>query len=104
MPTTTTAAPSGEFSLRTIARWRLGLWSLAAMMLLAPAIAMRFTDEVRWGVEDFLVFGAMLVVAGGIVELAVRLSRRRAIVLGAVALVGAAFLIVWAELSVGLFR
>ena len=102
-PIHTTKATTGvEFAPRTIARWRLALWSLAALMLLAPAVAMRFTDEVRWGPEDFLVFGALLAVAGGSVELAVRASHRRRVVLGAVLAVGALFLLVWAELAVGI--
>ena len=88
---------------RTIARWRVALWSLAAVLLAAPWLAMRFTDDMRWGAEDFLVFGAMLALAGGLVEIAVRLSRRRVVVLGAVAGVGATFLLAWAELAVGLF-
>lgn len=91
------------FPSETIRRWRLALWSVAALMLLLPAVAMRFTDEVRWDAMDFLVFGGMLLMAGGLVELVVRLSRRRIVVLGAVALVGGAFLLVWAELAVGVW-
>lgn len=90
------------FSASTIARARLALWSLAGALLLAPALAMQFTDEVRWGAEDFLILGAMLLAAGGLVELAVRFSRRRAVVIGAVCAVAVAFLLVWAELAVGI--
>lgn len=94
----------GVFSPRTIARWRVGLWSVAALLLIVPVVATRFTDAMRWGAEDVLVLGAMLLVAGGAVEITVRASRRRAVVVGAVLLVGAAFLLVWAELAVGVFR
>ena len=104
MSTMPGATASGEFAPGTIVRWRRALWTLAGLMLLAPALAMRFTAEVRWGVEDFLVFGAMLAIAGALVEIVVRLSRRRIVVLGAVALIGAAFLLAWAELAVGLFH
>jgi peptidoglycan/LPS O-acetylase OafA/YrhL len=92
-----------RFAPDTIARWRVALWTFAALLLATPWVAMRFTDEVRWDAMDFLVFGAMLLMAGGLVELVVRLSRRRIVVLGAVALVGAAFLLVWAELAVGVW-
>lgn len=92
-----------HFAPRTIARWRRALWTVAALLLATPWVAMRFTDEVRWDALDFLVFGAMLGIAGGLVEVVVRLSRRRLVVLGAVAGVGAAFLLLWAELAVGLF-
>lgn len=92
-----------RFAPDTIARWQAILWSFAALLLATPWVAMRFTDEVRWDAMDFLVFGGMLLMAGGLVEFVVRLSRRRIVVLGAVALVGASFLLLWAELAVGLF-
>lgn len=101
--TTNDAPRDDHFTPDTIGRWRFALWTVAAALLVAPWVAMRFTDEVRWDGADFLVFGAMLAVAGGLVEIVVRLSRRRMVVLGAVALVGAAFLLLWAELAVGLF-
>lgn len=91
-----------RFGPSTIARWRLALWSLAALLLVAPWVAMRFTDEVRWDAADFLLFGAMLAVAGGLMEIVVRVNTRRRVVLGALLAVGAAFLLVWAELAVGI--
>lgn len=96
------AGTDRHLSELTIAKTRRVLWSLAALMLLAPAVAMLFTAEVRWGAGDFLLFAAMLLVAGGLVELAVRISRHRVFVLGAVLIVGLAFLLLWAELAVGL--
>jgi hypothetical protein len=39
---------------------------------------MQFTDEVDWDVGDFAIFGAMLVVAGGIYELAARMTENNA--------------------------
>jgi hypothetical protein len=92
-----------DFAPRTIARWRIGLWSVAAILLLAPAVAMRFTDAVRWGAADFLLFGVMLAVAGGLMEIVVRVSKRRRVVLGALLAIGALFLLAWAELAVGLW-
>jgi len=92
-----------RFARDTIARWRATLWTVAALLLATPWVAMRFTDEVRWNAMDFLVFGGMLLMAGGLVEIVVRLSRRRIVVLGAVVLAGASFLLLWAELAVGLF-
>lgn len=101
----TSPAPEGrEFLPRTITRWRRILWTFAALLLATPWMAMQWTDDVQWGREDFLVFGAMLAVAGGLVEGAVRLSRRRHVVLGAVIVVGAAFVLLWVELAVGLFH
>ena len=81
---------------------RLG-WTLAALVMLVPLIAMQFTGEVNWGPGDFVAAAALLGLAGLAVEGAVRIAStplaRVVLALGAVALV----LLVWAELAVGLF-
>ena len=46
-------------------RWLNVLWLFAAALLLAPLVAMQFTDEVNWTLSDFLAFGLMLTVALG---------------------------------------
>ena len=93
---------TGLFSPRTIARWRWALWSVAALLLVAPAAAMLLgADGVRWGPFDFLVFGALLAAAGAAVEIGVRFSRRRTFVIALVLGVGALFVLAWAELAVG---
>lgn len=77
-------------------------WSLALALLLTPAIAMQFTAEVNWGAEDFAAFALMIGLAGLAVETGVRLIRKplhRAMLMAAIAL---AFLLVWAELAVGI--
>ncbi|KPF65285.1 hypothetical protein IP79_03750 [Porphyrobacter sp. AAP60] len=72
-------------------------------MLLAPAAAMLLTKEMNWGLEDFAVFGLMLTVFSLSIEAAwygldTRLKR-----FGAAIFAILVFLIVWAELAVGLF-
>jgi len=91
-----------HFSTGTITRWRIGLWTLAGLLLAAPWVAMRFSTTVAWDALDFLVFGALLGLAGGLVEIAVRISRSRRFVIAAVLVVGACFLAIWAELAVGI--
>lgn len=98
----TTAASDRNFSTGTITRWRIGLWALAGLLLAAPWVAMRFSTAVAWDALDFLVFGALLGLAGGLVEIAVRISRSRRFVIAAVLVVGACFLAIWAELAVGI--
>ncbi len=84
--------------------WRIALWGFAALALLAPGVAMQFTSEVRWDLADFLVFGGMLLIACGAFELAMRLmSRRRSRWIAGV-VIAALFLLVWAELAVGLLH
>ena len=74
-----------------------------AILLLIPFIAMQFTDEVSWTSFDFVVMGIILISTGLLCELAMRkvpkIKHRLALCL---AIVGA-FLIVWAELAVGIF-
>lgn len=84
--------------------WRIVLWSAAGLLLLLPWVAMQFTDEMRWDGGDFVLFGGMLMLACGALEVALRLTadrRKRWLAGGAVL---AVFLLVWAELAVGLFH
>jgi hypothetical protein len=73
-----------------------------AFILLLPLLAMQITDEVVWGLADFVVAGALLFGAGLTYELVARkmgsIAYRVAV---GVALV-AALLLVWMNLAVGL--
>lgn len=77
-------------------------WGLAALLLAAPWLAMQVTDEVAWSPWDFALFAAMLGGAGLMLELAVMRTRDLAYRAGAVLAVGAAFLMIWASLAVGI--
>jgi hypothetical protein len=57
-----------------------------ALILLVPLVAMQFTDEVNWGVADFVLAGALL---GGTGLLLHQLTTRRAGGIGYVAAGGA---------------
>ncbi|QBA64041.1 hypothetical protein [Muriicola soli] len=83
---------------------RLGFILLgAASVLLIPLIAMQFTSEVNWTTGDFLVAGILLLSTAFICELTWRKLRDSAyrtwILLGIFIL----FLLIWAELAVGIF-
>jgi len=41
-------------------------------MLILPFLAMQITNEVNWGITDFVIFGVMLAGVGGTNELATR--------------------------------
>jgi hypothetical protein len=84
-----------------VSRWRIAAWGGAACLLLTPLAAMQFTDDVIWSPIDFATFGAMLLLAGGAVELAVRMSGNRMFRAGVGVAVAAAFLLVWVNLAVG---
>ncbi len=81
---------------------RIVLWSAGGALLLAPGVAMHFTDQVRWGPLDFAVFGAMIAGAGMLFEFALRASGDLAYRAGAALALATAFLIVWISLAVGI--
>lgn len=82
--------------------WRPLGWTLAGALLLTPLLAMQFTEEVLWTPGDFIVFGLMLAVAGGCLELAVRSSGQVAYRLGTALTVLGGFLLLWVNLAVGI--
>jgi hypothetical protein len=76
---------------------------MAAVVLLMPAVAMRFTGEVNWSASDFVVMGAMLATACALYELGAWLSRSPAYRAAFGIAVIAGFLTVWVNLAVGMF-
>lgn len=83
-------------------RWRPMVWGAIVALVLAPLVAMRFTTEMDWTLGDFAVFGALLAAAGGAYELATRVTGGLAYRLGFGLAIVAAFLMVWANLAVGI--
>jgi hypothetical protein len=98
------AAMTGNDAGANRSAWRLAPWAAAAALLTLPALAMRFAPQAGfdWTASDFLVMGAMLAIACGALELAMRASASWAYRLGAVVAVGTGFLTLWANLAVGL--
>jgi hypothetical protein len=81
--------------------WRIVVWGGAAALLLAPLVAMRFTDQVRWTGSDFAIFGVMLALPLGVLELAMRTGTSLAYRAAVAVALGAAFLMTWVNLAVG---
>lgn len=82
--------------------WRIIGWGGAVLLLLTPLVAMRFTNEVKWDESDFIVMGMLMLAVGIPLELAVRASRDWSYRLGAGLALLTSFLIIWANLAVGL--
>jgi hypothetical protein len=79
------------------------VWCLAALVLMAPLVAMQFTSEVQWDAADFALLGGMFAGAGLVHEVAERLTadrRARIVIAGGLVLL---VLLAWAEGAVGLF-
>lgn len=83
-------------------RLRMAIWGSATFLLLLPLAAMQFTDDVNWGLGDFITFGTLLAVACGTYELAARMTRNKAYRAAVGVAVAAAFLLVWVNLAVGI--
>lgn len=81
---------------------RIAGWSLAALILLHPLVAMRFTDEVSWDAADFLFMAALLGGVGFGLELAVRNTANAACRAAAGLALASAFLLVWINAAVGI--
>jgi len=79
------------------------MWGAIAALLLLPLVAMQFTDEVAWTGSDFVAAGVLLIGAGSLYEIAVRVTAKAAhrVLIGAVLL--AAVAIIWLEGAVGIF-
>ena len=72
-------------------------------LLLLPLVVMQFADEVDWSPSDFLVMGVLLAAAIFIIELILRrvVKKQHRVALCIVVLL--VFLLIWAELGVGIF-
>lgn len=83
-------------------RWRIAVWGVAALLLLLPAIAMRFTSEVVWDETDFIVFGAMLGLALAAYEFVARLRGNTPYRIGFGLAIATSIFLVWVNLAVGI--
>ena len=81
----------------------IGIMITVVLLLLIPLIAMQFIDEVNWTLLDFVVASVLLLATGLICELVIRkvnkIEHRIAICLAILT----TFLLIWAELAVGIF-
>lgn len=77
--------------------------AIVAVLLLIPLITMQFTDEVSWGPLDFIIMGILLLGTGLLCDLVLRKAPKTKYKILIVIAVIATFLLVWAELAVGIF-
>lgn len=82
--------------------WRIAGWSVPALLLLLPLVAMRFTNEVNWTISDFVFAGLLFGSVGLAFEFIVRKSGSLAFRLGAGLAVVGAFLTIWVNGAVGM--
>jgi hypothetical protein len=82
--------------------WRIAGWSIPVILLILPAVAMRYTSEVDWNAPDFIIMGALFVTIGLGIEFLIRQSRSIAYRMGAVVALLTAFFTIWVDLAVGM--
>jgi hypothetical protein len=95
-------ADTNTTNQRPKTRWTVLVWGGLVSLWLLPLAAMQVTKEVAWTTFDFVVWGAMLGAAGGAFELALRASGGLAYRAGFAIAVMMSFLMVWANLAVGI--
>ncbi|HKL33968.1 MAG TPA: hypothetical protein VJ919_15610 [Tangfeifania sp.] len=77
--------------------------SVVMFPLLVPLIAMQFTSEVNWTLFDFIVAAFLLFIAAMAVGLIIRKVKDKTYRIIFSAVVLALFLLIWAEIAVGIF-
>jgi len=85
-------------------RQLLGVALLTVLVLLVPFVASRLSPEVRWGAEDFVAAGSLLIASGCSLVLVFRWVAAGIARAVSVAGVLVLFALVWAELAVGLLH
>jgi len=101
----TTMSGNGGFKAKhPLTRDLLRVVVVTAAILMIPLVAMQFTNEVAWDLFDFAVAGTLIGVTGLLfVALLRAVSNPTYRTVGGAVLAGL-FLLVWAELAVGIFR
>lgn len=74
-----------------------------ALILMVPLIAMQFTDEVNWGLFDFVIIGTLLLSTGLAYEVLARKMETAKHRAALAIILTATVLLIWAELAVGIF-
>ena len=87
----------------TINKRLIGILVAAGLILLAPLVAMQFTDQVNWGPFDFAVAGVLLFGTGFLVELTLQVMKKKKLRLAIVIFLLVLLVLVWVELAVGIF-
>lgn len=76
---------------------------IVSFLLAIPLIAMQFTDEVQWGLMDFVIAAGLLLGVGLLIAFVMNqpvFQKYRWVIIIAVVLV---FVLLWMELAVGVF-
>ena len=79
------------------------IFLVTSSILLIPFMAMQLSNEVNWGLLDFIVAGVLLLGTGFIIDFVIRKVPKisyRIMIIGALLIL---LFLIWAELAVGIF-
>lgn len=76
---------------------------VTGLILLIPAIAMQFTDDVKWTLSDFIIMGLLIFTAGTVYVFGSRQAKnlKHKVMIGLC--IAAVLIAIWIELAVGVF-
>lgn len=77
--------------------------SVIAIILSIPFIAMQFTNEVKWTINDFIAAGSLLLITGLAIEIVIRNVKTITLRNLLFAIILLILFLVWAEMAVGIF-
>lgn len=87
----------------TISKRQVVILSSIFALLAIPFTAMQLSSEVNWSLFDFVVVGGLLLTLGFAIDLAIRKTKTINKRYFAITAIVVLFLLIWAELAVGVF-
>ena len=73
------------------------------LLLIIPLLAMQFTEDVNWSIYDFVVMGFLLLFFSLGIDVTMKKVKNENIKILYVVLTILIFVLIWAELAVGIF-
>ena len=83
---------------------RLLGWGAVVLIMLTPAVAMQFTDEVNWTLSDFAFAGILLIGGATVIEVVAWKVRNPVVRIGFALFIVAFVALVWIQGAVGIFQ
>jgi hypothetical protein len=77
---------------------------LPVLLLLIPLIGMLFSNEVNWSFFDFIIMGILILVMSFGIKLVLKTTPKKMYRILIIGIILILFLLVWAELAVGVFE
>lgn len=82
----------------------ISIMVIVAIILSIPLIGMQISDQVKWSTFDFIVAGILLLSVGFGIEVIIRNIKKSPKRILSIIMLIILFLIIWAELAVGIFN